>query len=67
MDPHAEVRPLPGIDSLDLSPPPTAPQASGPVSLSEAFEELRKATGRAWDGVDPDAFVREIRGDDAFQ
>lgn len=37
--------------------------ALDPPSIVEAFEELRAAANGAFDGVDADAFVRELRED----
>lgn len=48
------------IPSLSIPPYP-APNAA------EAFEALREASGGCWDGVDAEAYVREIRGDDEAQ
>ena len=32
-----------------------------PVSITEAFAALRTAAGGAWDGVDAEAYVRDLR------
>jgi hypothetical protein len=33
-------------------------------SITEAFDVLREASGGAWDGVDAEAYVRELRDDE---
>jgi hypothetical protein len=54
-------------------PPPDMPlvsvmdvfrYGSSRVIANEAFAELREAVDGAYDGVDADAYVRELRGDD---
>jgi hypothetical protein len=54
-------------------PPPDMPMVSFAITrllpyrrtpIIEAFAELREAVDGAYDGVDADAYVRELRGDD---
>ena len=45
----------------EREPEPEEPESLEPGGIEEAFRRLHDAGGDAWDGIDPEEYLRELR------